>query len=407
MAQVFQRIVFHVDAVHQHLPFRGVVEPRDEVDQGGFALAGAANDGNHLAGLGSEGDVGQDVIAGAGGVIFKGDIPKFHLTCLFRQSGCGTVLNVRVGVDDFKDTLGAGLGTGIHQQAHSHHHNAHEHHEDVVQQRGQQANLQVAAQNGLAAQVEDEDGGDGDAQHHSRLHEDDAQAHVHAGFGEVVVGGFELLLLKFLSDIGFDHTDGGQIFLDGFIEQIQPMLHGTEQPHTDLHQQANDQGNDRHGNDEDHSQLPADIDGYCHRGYDHHAAADEQAQSHGYHVLHVGHIIGQTGDQRGSGELVDVAEGKGADLLKLRLTQVGAQTLGGKGGVLGGHDAAVHGGSSHHQHQRTHFQDDGHIALLDAAVNDLCHQQRQDQLADGLQRNERRRQDRLLFVSLEIRVVSS
>lgn len=285
---------------------------------------GAADDGNHLTGLGSEGDVGQDVIAGARGVIFKGDIPKFHLTCLFWQSGCGAVLNVRFGVDDFKDTLSAGLGTGVHQQAHGHHHDAHEHHEDVVQQRGQQANLQVAAQNGLAAQVEDEDGGDGDAQHHSRLHEDDAQAHVHAGFGEVVVGGFELLLLKFLSDIGFDHPDGGQIFLDGFIEQIQPVLHGPEQPHADLHQQTDDQSDDRHSDDEDHGQLPADIDGHRHGSHDHDAAADEQAERHSHHVLHVGHVVGETGDQGGGGESVDVAEGEGADLVKLRLTQVGA-----------------------------------------------------------------------------------
>ena len=86
VAQVFQGIVLHVDAVHQHFPFRGIVKPGDEIDQGGLALAGAADDGNHLAGLSGEGDVGQDVIAGARGVIFKGDIPKFHLTSLFWQS---------------------------------------------------------------------------------------------------------------------------------------------------------------------------------------------------------------------------------------------------------------------------------------------------------------------------------
>ena len=213
-------------------------------------------------------------------------------------------------------------------------------------------------------------------------------AHVHAGFGEVVVGGLELLLLKLLSDIGFDHPDGGQIFLNGFIEQIQPVLHGPEQPHADLHQQTDDQSDDRHSDDEDHGQLPADIDGHRHGSHDHDAAADEQAERHSHHVLHVGHVVGQTGDQGGGGESVDVAEGEGADVFKLRLAQVGAQTLGGKGGVLGGHDAAVHGGGSHHQHQCPHLQDDRHIALLDAAVNDLRHQQRQDQLADGLQGDE-------------------
>ena len=175
------------------------------------------------------------------------------------------------------------------------------------------------------------------------------------------------------------------------IQQIQPVLHSPEQPHTDLHQQADDQGDDRHGDDEDHSQLPADIDGHGHGSHDHDAAADEQAQGHGHHVLHVGHVVGQTGDQRGGGESVDVAEGEGADLVKLRLAQVGAQTLGGKSGVLGGHDAEVHGSGSYHQHQRPHLQDDRHIALLDAAVDDLCHQQGQDQFADGLQGDEHRR----------------
>ena len=118
------------------------------------------------------------------------------------------------------------------------------------------------------------------------------------------------------------------------------------------------------------------------------AAADEQAERHSHHVLHVGHVVGETGDQGGGGESVDVAEGEGADLVKLRLAQVGAQTLGGESGVLRGHDAEIHGGGSHHQHQCPHLQDDRHIALLDAAVNDLRHQQRQDQLADGLQGDE-------------------
>jgi hypothetical protein len=48
--QVFEGILAQVDAVEQDLPLGGIVEPRDELDDGGLALAVLADQGDALSG---------------------------------------------------------------------------------------------------------------------------------------------------------------------------------------------------------------------------------------------------------------------------------------------------------------------------------------------------------------------
>ena len=55
--QSVERVVAYVDAVHQDRPAGDVVQPRDQVHQGGFTRAGAADDADHLARLGREADL--------------------------------------------------------------------------------------------------------------------------------------------------------------------------------------------------------------------------------------------------------------------------------------------------------------------------------------------------------------
>ena len=53
------RIVLHIDAVHQHFALRRVIEPGDQIDDGGFSAAGTADDADRLSFLNQEVDIAQ------------------------------------------------------------------------------------------------------------------------------------------------------------------------------------------------------------------------------------------------------------------------------------------------------------------------------------------------------------
>ena len=79
-AQVLDVQFADVDAVEKDLPALDVVEAQQELDGGGLAGAGVADDGDGLAGLDAEGNVAQDPVflAGIGAaVIGEPDVAKF------------------------------------------------------------------------------------------------------------------------------------------------------------------------------------------------------------------------------------------------------------------------------------------------------------------------------------------
>ncbi len=73
-----------------------------------FAAAGVADEGEHLAGVGFEGDIVQD---GALGVVAEGDVLEGNAADDAGQGiGVGLVGDVRPGVEQIEDALGAGHG---------------------------------------------------------------------------------------------------------------------------------------------------------------------------------------------------------------------------------------------------------------------------------------------------------
>ena len=69
-----------VDAVEQNLAALDFVEAQQELNRGGLAGAGVADDGDGLAGLDVEGDVAQDpvfVLGIGAAVIGEPDVAKF------------------------------------------------------------------------------------------------------------------------------------------------------------------------------------------------------------------------------------------------------------------------------------------------------------------------------------------
>lgn len=162
-AQLGERVVAHVHAVHEHLAAGHVVKAGDEVHQRGLARSGAADDGHELPGLDREVYAVEHVVAAAGGAVFEVDAPELHLAAALGQGAAvalGGVRDVGLGLEHLDDALGAGDGAGEHQQADAHHEHAHEHLHDVGEEGVELAGQQLAAGDEAAAEPHHaEDGG--------------------------------------------------------------------------------------------------------------------------------------------------------------------------------------------------------------------------------------------------------
>ena len=88
----------------------------------------------------------------------------------------------------------------------------------------------------MTAVVEHHHRGNRDAQSQNRLHEHDAQHSGQAGLGKQVIGALELLPFVILPNIGLDHPDGDQVFLDLFVQVVNGLLHLLKQRMADVHQ---------------------------------------------------------------------------------------------------------------------------------------------------------------------------
>ncbi len=100
--------VAHIQAVDQHRAAVDIVEARDQVDDGGLAGAGWADDGDRLAGLGGEADVLQHRLSC---LIGGADVLEVHLALDGGHlDGIRLVHDLRLDVQQAEDALAAGDG---------------------------------------------------------------------------------------------------------------------------------------------------------------------------------------------------------------------------------------------------------------------------------------------------------
>ena len=98
----FEGHIAQIVPVDGDAPFGGIVEARQQVDDGGLARAGGAQQGDRLARLGLEADILQHRLAAA--EVAEGDILEAH-PALHRRQRDGTRLvgHIALGVQDLKD----------------------------------------------------------------------------------------------------------------------------------------------------------------------------------------------------------------------------------------------------------------------------------------------------------------
>ena len=127
--QLCLRHFAHVNTVHGHLAAGHIVKAGDQVEQGGLAAAGGADDGGSLAGLCGKADVLQRVAVGTGKA--EAHILESHHTvpvaALPRRLGGGFVgvVDGSGGAAHFVDAVCGHTGTGQHDRYHGDHQEGH------------------------------------------------------------------------------------------------------------------------------------------------------------------------------------------------------------------------------------------------------------------------------------------
>ena len=324
VTQRVQVVVAHVHAAHAHSAFGGVVQAGDEVNERGLGRAGAADDADGLAARNVQVDIVERLALRMLGIL-KAHVVKVDGTVGNLEHGLGGIGDRGLGGQHLGNAVCRFVGHGHHDKDHRQLHQAHENLETIGKGRGELAHVEqraLARDDELGAQVDDDDKRAVDADVHHGV----VKGEQLLGAGEVHLdvarGGRELLLLKVFANIALDHAHAGDVFLDRLVKGIVLVEHAREDGahlKDDKEQSKAQQRNDdqvdhgnaaahdkRHGKGEDQDQRRA------------HGDADDHHKG----LLHVVDVSGQTRDERGTRELIDVGKAERLDLVEQVVTQV-------------------------------------------------------------------------------------
>ena len=124
---------------------------------------------------------------------------------------------------------------------------------------------------------------------------------------------------------GFHHTDAPDIFLNNIVQ----LVVGVEHPGKNRPDLADDQEKQQchNGNDRKENECNGRVDAerYDHGKYQHNRTTHCHAEQHLIGILNIGHIGCQAGDDRSSGELVNVGKSKGLHVVIHILPQIGGK----------------------------------------------------------------------------------
>ena len=124
---------------------------------------------------------------------------------------------------------------------------------------------------------------------------------------------------------GFHHTDAPDIFLNNIVQ----LVVGVEHPGKNRPDLADDQEKQQchNGNDRKENECNGRVDAerHDHGKYQHNRTTHCHAEQHLIGILNIGHIGCQAGDDRSSGELVNVGKSKGLHVVIHILPQIGGK----------------------------------------------------------------------------------
>ena len=129
--QLVQFILFYIHIVHIDMAYRGVVKPRDQLEDAGLAATGAPDNGGDLPGPALEANILQHWFVRPR--IGKGHMVKGHTGAAFAQGGTvSAVLDGTLGIQHFCDALSAGIGHRKEHNDQCQHHDSGKDHADIL-----------------------------------------------------------------------------------------------------------------------------------------------------------------------------------------------------------------------------------------------------------------------------------
>ena len=373
-AQRVEVVLAHVHAADLHAALRHVVETGNELHEGRFARAGAAEDADGLARGNVEVDVPQRVFLRAGGIL-EAHAVKVHGAVRDGHDRRGGIGERGLLAQDLADTLDGFGGHGEHHIDHGDHHQRHEHLNAVGEHGGKLADV-----DGRAAVRDDELRADEEHEHHIEVHaqlhergvERDHALGVREVAADVVARGGELLRLVALTREALHHAHRAHVFLHGFVELIVLAEHRAERGHGLARDE--EQPDDQHRHDDHKGQREPSAHNERHDdGEDHHQrGADRDADAHHVRHLHILNVGGHARDERGGRELVNVLERKALYLGE----EVMAHVFGKAGRRLGAGKArrtAAHERDHRQQHEhKTHAHDAAELRARLDLIDEVC-----------------------------------
>ena len=207
-----------------------IVETGNQVGDGGFSGAGAADDGGGFADVCRKADIVQHRFLRT--FILEGNVAKFQLG--FRKVLPGLArCHIRIGVDSqhLVDTVGAGLCSWEDHKDHNSHNEVHQNHDGILCQRHDVSNFHSAIGNPLAAACQDENSANVHDDHNNRHHHGENLVDADSALCIVHKGLIGALLLKFGTVKSTDHPDTCQHFPQGTVDLIQQGLQLGKQRH--------------------------------------------------------------------------------------------------------------------------------------------------------------------------------
>ena len=274
-------------AVNGHLSSGHVVEARDEVDDGGLAGAGRAEQCHCLAWLGHETDILEHRFAPA--EVAEVDLLESHLSLEGREFDRVRLLDhLGLDVEDLEDALGRGPRLRDHRHDHPQHQHGEKGHHHVIGEGDQPAHAEMPG-NGLIAaepidgqkrQIGDEKD-EGDCRRHQPPDDDVQIEQVLVGIG-ITPG------LVGLAGEGLDDPHAGQVLLQHRVEIGQPLLNLHEQWPSLAGEESEDAEGERYQHEHDECQLPVGGEQKRYAADHHQDGAEEVDEAHtDEHVHHL------------------------------------------------------------------------------------------------------------------------
>ncbi len=377
-----------VDAVDGDPALANVVEPRYEVDQARLPGAGGAQDGDFLAGLGSEAYVREDWVP-AVVTVAERHVLEDDSALNFVHGDCTRpVLDLGNRVQDLHNAPGGGVGGRDLARHHAEHHDGEDGAEEVVDKSHYLADAACTREHLEPAEVDDGDGAKVENRHH------DGEEHAHE-LGdpegdpvELKVRRLEPPALVVPPDEGLDHPDAGEVLLEHLVQVLDALLDTGEEGLDDPDENCDqDQGQGEQG--EHHGSEPK-VGGehYADATYEHQRRHGEHSEAHADDHLDLVYVAGEPCQELPRGEVVEVAEAICLYLLEHRLPQVRLEAPGGphrENGVTNHQRSAQ---DAYADHQEAGPQDEGHVSHCDAVVDDDLNEPRDRQLSENINGHE-------------------